>query len=125
MQKRNDASHSFLVLSLNIVNSQSFKFRKFRKFITNNFNEQIDRNPLSCEDDVHAVAEAADGNDEHDRSDAAVDVADWETDPVGRGARITRSASASDDGIDEVVGACGFLRGLEPLFCQRGERSCT
>ena len=45
-------------------------------FITDNFNEQIDGNPLSCEDDVHAVAEAADGNDEHDGSDAAVDVAD-------------------------------------------------
>ena len=76
MQKRNDASHSFLVLSLKIVNSQSLKFRKFRMFITNKFNEQIYGNPLSCEDDVHAVAEAADGDDEHDGGDAAVDVAD-------------------------------------------------
>lgn len=45
-------------------------------FITDNFNEQIDGNPLSCEDDVHAIAEAADGDDEHDGGDAAVDVAD-------------------------------------------------
>ena len=45
-------------------------------FITNKFNEQIDGNPLSCEDDVHAIAEAADGDDEHDGGDAAVDVAD-------------------------------------------------